>query len=144
MDSSLPGFSVYGISQAKILEWIVISFSKNKIKLKKKKRIHLPMQETWVQSWLAKLCFFSISLVRMWELDHKEGWVLKNWCFWIVVLEKTLEIPWDSKEIKPVNLKVNQPWIFIGSTDAEAPIFGHLMQRIDSLEKTLMLGEIEN
>ena len=56
----------------------------------------------------------------MWELDHKEGWVLKNWCFWIVLLEKTLESPLDSKGIKPVNLKGNQPWIFIGRTDAEA------------------------
>ena len=56
----------------------------------------------------------------MWELDHKEGWTLKNWCFQIVVLEKTLETPLDSKEIKPVNSKGNQPWIFIGRTDAEA------------------------
>ena len=58
----------------------------------------------------------------MWELEYKEGWALKNWCFWIVVLEKTLEIPLDSKEIKPVNPKRNQPRIFIGRTDAEAPI----------------------
>ena len=58
------------------------------------------------------------------ELDHKEGWVLKNWCFWTMVLEKTLESPLDSKEIKPVNPKGNQSWIFIGRTDpeAEAPI----------------------
>ena len=56
----------------------------------------------------------------MWELDHKEGWVLKNGCFWTVVLEKTLESPLDCKEIKPVNPKGNQPWIFIGRTDAEA------------------------
>ena len=56
----------------------------------------------------------------MWELDHKEGWALKNWCFWTVVVDKTLESPLDSKEIKPVNLKGNQPWIFIGRTDAEA------------------------
>ena len=56
----------------------------------------------------------------MWELDHKEGWEPKNWCFLIVVLEKTLESPLDSKEIKPVNPKGNQPWIFIGRTDAEA------------------------
>ena len=55
----------------------------------------------------------------MWELDHKEVWVLKNWHFWIV-LEKTLESPLDSEEIKPVNPKWNQPWIFIGRTDAEA------------------------
>ena len=65
---------------------------------------------------------FSSSLVRMWVLDHKEGWVPKNWCFWIVVLEKTLESLQDSKEIKPVNLKGNQPWTFIGRTDAVAPI----------------------
>ena len=50
----------------------------------------------------------------MWKLDNKEAWVPKNWCFWIVVLEKTLETPLDSKEIKPVNPKGNQPWIFIG------------------------------
>ena len=56
----------------------------------------------------------------MWELDHKEGWALKNWCFRTVVLEKTLESPLDSKEIKLVNLKGNQLWIFIGRTDAEA------------------------
>ena len=56
----------------------------------------------------------------MWELDHKESWALKNWCFWPVVLEKTLESPLDCKEIKPVNPKGNQSWIFTGKTDAEA------------------------
>ena len=56
----------------------------------------------------------------MWELDHKKGWVLKNWCFRTVVLEKTLENPLDSKEIKPVNPKGNQLWIFTERTDAEA------------------------
>ena len=56
----------------------------------------------------------------MWELDHKEGWAPKNWCFRIVMLEKTLESPLNCKEIKPVNPKGNQPWIFIGRTDAEA------------------------
>ena len=66
---------------------------------------------------------FSSSHVWMWELDHK-GWVSKNICFWTVVREKTLESPLDSKEIKPVNLKGNQPWIFIGRNGAkvEAPI----------------------
>ena len=61
-----------------------------------------------------------------------------------MVLEKTLESPLDCKEIQPVHPKGNQPWVFIGRTDAEAetPIFGHLMQRVDSLEKTLMLGGI--
>ena len=56
----------------------------------------------------------------MWELDYKEGWAPKNWCFWTVVLEKTLESPLDCKEIKPVNPKGNQSWLFIGRTDAEA------------------------
>ena len=95
---------------------------------------------------------FSSSCVWMWELDHKEIWVLKNWCFWTVVLEKTLESPLDCKEIKPVNPKGNPSRIFIGRTDAEAEAhlmwrwasyFGHLMWRTDSLEKTLILGKIE-
>ena len=63
----------------------------------------------------------SLWLVQTWELDHKEGWALKTWCFQIVVLEKTLESPLDCKEIKPINHKANQSWIlFIGRTDAEA------------------------
>ena len=65
---------------------------------------------------------FSSGHVWMWELEHKEGWVLKNWCFWTVVLEKTLESPFDSKEIHPVHPKGNQSWIFIGRTDAEAEV----------------------
>ena len=64
---------------------------------------------------------FSSSHVWRWELDHK-GWALKNWCFWTVAFKKTLESPLDFKEIKPVNSKENQSWIFIGGTDAEAPI----------------------
>ena len=86
---------------------------------------------TNLDSVIKKLCFadkglysqtygFSSSHVWMWELDHKEGWALKNWCFRIMVLEKTLESPLDCKEIKPVNPKGNQSWIFIGRTDAEA------------------------
>ena len=63
---------------------------------------------------------FSSSHVWMWELDHKESWVLKNWWFWTVVLEKTLESPLDCKEIKPVHPKGNQSWLFIRRTDAEA------------------------
>ena len=58
--------------------------------------------------------------VWMWELDYKESWVLKNWGFWTVVLEKTLESPWDCKEIQPVHPKGDQSWVFIGRTDAEA------------------------
>ena len=71
---------------------------------------------------ISKIFKLSRSHVHMCVLDHKEGWALKNWCFQTVVLEKTLESPLDSKENKPVNLKRNQPWIFIGKTDAEAPI----------------------
>ena len=63
---------------------------------------------------------FSSSHVCMWELDHKQSWAPKNWCFWAVVLEKTLENPLDCKEIKPVHPKANQSWIFTGRTDAEA------------------------
>ena len=62
----------------------------------------------------------SSSHVWMWELDHKQDWTPKNWCFWTVVLQKTLESPLDCKEIQPVHPKGNQPWIFIGRNDAEA------------------------
>ena len=88
---------------------------------------------------------FSSSHAWMWDLDHKESWALKNWCFWTVVLEKTFENPLDHKEIKPVNPKGNQSWIFIGRTDAEAEtaILGHLMWRTGSLKKTLMLGKLK-
>ena len=74
---------------------------------------------------IVKAVVFSSSHVWMWELDYKERWVLKNWCFWTVVLEKTLEGPLDCEEVKPVHPKGNQSWIFIGRTDAEAetPIF---------------------
>ena len=65
---------------------------------------------------------FSSSHEWMWELDYKESWGLKNWCFWTVVLEKTLESPLDCKEIQPVNPKENKAWIFIGKADAEAEV----------------------
>ena len=81
----------------------------------------------------------------LWELDHKESWALKNWCFWTVVLEKTLESPLHCKEIKPVNPKGNQSWIFIRRLMLKLKLqyFGHVMWRTDSLAKTLMLGKIE-
>ena len=68
---------------------------------------------------------FSSTHVWMWELDYKESWMQKNWCFWTVVLEKTLETPLDCKEIQPVHPQGNQSWVFIGRTDVEAetPIF---------------------
>ena len=73
-------------------------------------------------------CFPS-SHVWMWELDYKESWALKNWCFW-VVLEKTLESPLDCKEIKPVTPKGNQSWVFIGRTDAEAETLATLCEEL--------------
>ena len=88
---------------------------------------------------------FSSSHVWMWELDYKDSWVPKNWCFRTVVLEKTLESPLDCKGIQPVHPKGNQSWMFIGRTDVGVKLqhFGHLMQRADSFEKTLMLEKIE-
>jgi len=89
---------------------------------------------------------YGFSRSHMWELDHREGWASKNWCFQTVVLVKTIESPLDSKEIKPVNPKGNQSWMFIGRTDAEgeAPIlWPYLWWRADSLEKTMMLGKTE-
>ena len=81
----------------------------------------------------------------MWKLDYKESWVLKNWCFWTVGLEKTLESPLDCKEIQPVHPKRNWSWIFIGRTVLKLKLqyFGYLMWRTDSFEKTLVLGKIE-
>ena len=70
--------------------------------------------------WYSQSYGFSSSHVQMWESDHKESWALKNWCFQMVELNKTLETPLDCKEIDPVHPKGNQSWIFIGKTDAEA------------------------
>ena len=89
-----------------------------------------------------------------WELDYKESWAPKNWCFWSVVLEKTLESPLDCKEIQLVHPKGDQSWVFFGRidveaetlntlSDVEAEYFVHLMWRADSFEKTLMLGKIK-
>ena len=106
----------------------------------KSRDITLPTKVSLVKA----MVFFS-SHVWMWELDYKESWAPKNWCFWTVVLENTLESPLDCKEIQPVHPKGNQSWIFIGRTDAEAetPIVWPPDWRTDSLEKTLMLGKIE-
>ena len=88
---------------------------------------------------------FSSSHVWMWELDYKESWAPKNWCFWTVVLEKTLESLLDCKEIKSVNPKGNQSWTFNGRTDteAEAPILWSPDVKNWFMGKTLMLGKIE-
>ena len=87
---------------------------------------------------------FSSGHVWMWELDCEGSWVLKNWCFWTVVLEKTLESPLDCKEIQRVHFKGDQPQDFFEGLMLKLKLqyFGHLMRRVDSLEKTLMLGGI--
>ena len=143
MDCSPPGFSVHEILQARILEWVIVPFSggssrpRNQIHVSCVKIKYHYMKITCrngnldillksrditfpTKVHLVKAMFFSSSHVWMWELDYKESWALKNWCFWTVVLEKTLESPLDCKEIKPVHPKENQSWIFIGRTDAEA------------------------
>ena len=111
----------------------------------KRQRHHFAKKDPYSQNYS-----FSSSHVWMWDLDYKENWALKNWCFWTVVLETTLETPLDCKEIQPVT--PNIPWIFTGRTDVEAetPILwptdvNTLVEknRVFSLEKTLMLGKIE-
>ena len=82
-----------------------------------KSRDYFPNKGPSSQSYV-----FSSSQVWMWELDYKESWAPKNWCFWTVVLEKTLESPLDCKEIQPVHPKGDQCWVFIGRTEAETPI----------------------
>ena len=81
----------------------------------------------------------------MWELDYKEVWVPKNWCFWNVVLEKTLESPLDCKQILPVHPKGDQSWMFTEGTEVEAetPVLWPSDVKSDSFEKTLMLGKME-
>ena len=94
---------------------------------------------------LVKAMVFPV-VIWMWELDHKESWEPKNWSFWTVVLEKTLESRLDYKDIKPVHAKGNQSWIFIRRLMLKLKLwyFGHRMWRVDSLEKTLLLGKIED
>ena len=100
-------------------------------------RQHIKKQRHYFadQSLCSQSYGFSCSHVWMWELDHKESWVPKNWCFWTVVLEKTLESPLDCKKIKPVHPKGNRSWIFTGRTDAKLKLqyFGHLICRTDSI-----------
>ena len=98
-------------------------------------------RSTWSKLWFFQ--FSHLQDVRVGMVQHKESWVLKNWCFWTVVLEKTLESPLDCKEIKPVNLKEINPEYSLEGLMLKLQYFGHLMQRADSLENTLMLGKIE-
>ena len=88
---------------------------------------------------------FSSSHLWMWELDYKESWAQENWCFWTVVLEKTLESPLDYKKIKPIHPKGDQSWIFIGRTDAEAaaPILWPPDKKSRLIGNTLRRGKVE-
>ena len=96
-------------------EKVGLKLNIQKTKIIKKQRHYFANKDPSSQSY-----GFSSSHVRMWESDHKESWAPKNWWFWTVVLEKTLESPLDCKEIQPVHPKGDQSWVFIGRTDAEA------------------------
>ena len=115
-------------------------------KLWSTKTVYLKAETLLCQKGLCSQSYgFFSSHVWMWELDYKEGWAPKNWCFWTVVLEQTLESPLDCKEIQPVHPKWNQSWISTQGLMLKLKLqyFDHLMWRTDSLEKTLMLGKIE-
>ena len=110
--------------------WLCVRFDKVMLIFsisEEKRNKPLPCSNTKSQSY-----GFSCSHVRMWELDDKEGWVSKNWCFWIMVLEKTFESAFNYREIKPANFKGNQPWIFIWRTDAEAEVPIHWTSDVKS------------
>ena len=122
--------SILRISQVRILEWVTISYFRRYCWPRVWTSIScISCTGRWVfcwfffpHHWATWEAHLRSSHVWMWELDYKESWAPRNWCFWTVVLEKTLESPLDCKEIQPVNPKGNQSWIFIGRTDAEAPI----------------------
>ena len=111
--------------------WMVTAAMKLRRLLLGRKGYDEPRQHRWKQSYhtvnrspYSQSYGFSsshIQMTTMLTLGHKEGWALKNWCFWIVVLEKTFESPLDCKEIRPADPKADQSWIFIGRTDAKAP-----------------------
>ena len=169
VDCSPPGSSIHGIFQARVLEWGAIAFPfiflgskitaggdcgheiKRRLLLGRKvmtnldsilksRVIALPTKVHLSESY-----GFSSIHVWMWELDYKENWAPKNWCFWTMVLEKTLESPLDCKEVQPAHPKGDQSWVCIGRTVLKLKLqyFGHLMRRADSFEKTLMLERLK-
>ena len=108
-------------------------------------RQHIKKQRHYWQHSSSQSYGFSSSHVWIWELDHKESWGPKNWCFQIVVLEKTLESPLDCKEIIPVNPKGNQPKYSLEALMLKLKLqyFSHLVQKTNSLDKTMVLGKTE-
>ena len=135
MDCSPPGSSVHGTSQARKLEWVAMPSSRGSSSPRDQTHGLLHLLHWQVGSLPGKPLINNSSC-------HK-GRAPKNWCFWTVVLEKTLESPLDSKAIKPVNPEGNQFWIPLEGLMLKLQSFGHLMQRADPLEKTLMLGKTE-
>ena len=146
-------YTVHGILQARILEWVVIPFSGGSSQARDQTHSpalqadSLPTELSGKPKLLSSQSYgFSSSHVWMWDLDHKEDWAPKNWCFQTVVLEKTLESPLDCKEIKPGNFlkEINPEYSLQGlMLKLKTQYFGHLMWRVSSLEKNLMLGKIE-
>ena len=130
MDCSLPGCSVHGILQARILEWVAISFSRGSSSPRNRTQVSCTAGRVFT-NWATR--------------EVPERWAPKNWYFWTVVLEKTLENPLDGKEIKPVHPKEISPEYSLEGLMLKLKLkyFCHLMQRTDSLEKTLVLGKIE-
>ena len=138
VDCSLPGFPIHGILQARTLEWVAMT---NLDSILKSRDIAL-----LAKVHLGKAVVFFSSHEWMWELDHKESWAPNNWFFRAVVLEKTLENLLYSKEIKAVNPRGNQPWIFIerNIAETEAPILWPPDVESWLIAKTLMLGKMES
>ena len=129
----------------KVSIWLIHNYEKNKESYDQPRQHIKKQRHYFVNKGSSSQGYgFSSSHVWMWELNYKESWAPKNWCFWTVVLEKTLDSSLDCKEIQPVHPKGNQSWIFIGRTDAETETqyFGHLMQRTDSSEKGMTEDEM--
>ena len=136
--------SVHGVakSQTRLSDWTELLGRKSMTNLNN--LLKAEISHFW-QVQIVKLMAFPVVMYRYESWTIKKGWAPKKRCFWIVGLEKTLESPLDCKEIKSVNPKGNQPWIFMGRSVAELKLqyFGHLIGRANSLEKTLMLEKIE-
>ena len=118
MDREAWHAAVHGVTRS----WTRLSIWTELIQILKAKIMASSPITLLTKAHVVKAMIIFSSHVQMWVLDHQEGWALKNWCFQIVVLKKTLESPLDCKEIKPVNPEGNQPWIVTGRTDAEDPI----------------------
>ena len=133
MDYSLPGSSIHGIFQARVLEWGSIAFSDDQPRQHiKKQRHHFANKDPSSQGY-----GFSSGHVWMWELDYKESWRTKNWCFWTVVLEKTLESPWTARTSNRSILKEICPGCSLEGLMLKLKLqyFGHRLRRADSFKR---------